>query len=53
MEDEDLLYGDLNEEALKAPVIEENTNEATEAQYLASENVDSLNLSRLTTHLFL
>ena len=41
MEDEDLLYGDLNEEALKAPVIEENTNEATEAQYLASENVDS------------
>ena len=41
MEDEDLLYGDLNEEALKAPVIEENTNEATETQYLASEKVDS------------
>lgn len=44
MEDEDLLYGDLNEEALKAPVIEENANEATESQYIASENTDSLQL---------
>lgn len=47
MEDEDLLYGDLNEEALKAPVVntyEENANEATESQYIASENADSLQL---------